>query len=136
MEIFIAFLALFVSSISIIIAWYSVYKSTKMTLYTYLAEKWYDIKEIELDNPDFIDSNKTSSYKTCFTGDLLRKYETFAFICWAHAEDMYLNKWHKDIGFAPTLNWYKKLHFNWLSEPENRKYFNSSFMKYINEVKD
>jgi hypothetical protein len=105
-----------------------------MTRYTYLANKWYEIREREFDNPDFTDPGKTSSYKTSFTGDSLKQYETFAWVCWGHAEDIYGNKWHEDAGFKPTLKYYKSLHYSWLKESENSKRFDSSFIKYINEL--
>ena len=116
------------------IALYSVHKTAKMTRYTYLANKWYDIKEKEFVNPDFADPSKTSSYETSFTGDSLKKYKTFAWTCWAHAEDVYRNHWHERRDFKRTLKWYKRLHYSWLKEPENIEHFNGSFVKYICEL--
>ena len=135
MGIAISIAALVIALVSAGIAYYSVRKAMKMTRYTYLANKWYDIKEKEFNNPDFTNPGKNSSYKTSFTGDSLKKYETLAWTCWAHAEDVYLNKWHENPGFKPTLKWYKSLHYSWLKEPENTKRFDSSFIKYIDEVR-
>ncbi|MDH5363642.1 MAG: hypothetical protein OEW82_00535 [Dehalococcoidia bacterium] len=126
--------ALVIALIAAGIAYFSCHTATKMTRYTYLANKWYEIKDREFDNPNFTDLAKTSSYKTSFTGDSLKKYETFAWICWGHAEDIYLNKWHKDAGFKPSLKYYKNLHYSWLKDPENSKRFDSSFIKYIDAL--
>lgn len=116
------------------VAWRAVKEAKKMARYTYLANKWYDIKERELDNPDFTNLSKTSSYKTSFTGDSLRKYEIFAWMCWGHAEDIFLNEWSEDPGFKPSLKRYKELHRTWLKDPENSKHFNPEFTEYIDNL--
>lgn len=117
------------------VACYYVRMEIRMMRYTYLANKWYEIKEKEFINPDFTDPSKTSTYKTSFTGNVLRKYETFTWICWGHAEDVFRNKWHKDPGFQSSLKWCKSLHYSWLNEPDNKKYFSSDFLRYVDELK-
>lgn len=113
----------------------SIKERDEMTRYTYLADKWYEIGIKELDNPDFTNLNKTSSYKASFKGNKLRKYESFARVCWGHVEDIYLHNWHKDIAFEPSIKRYKEFHYSWLKEPENKKRFTLDFIKYINELK-
>lgn len=127
--------ALGISAYSAHIARSSLKDSHRMSRYTYLANKWYDIKEKEFENPDFINIDKTKSYKTTFQGNTLNKYITFAWICWAHAEDIYLNKFHDDLGFQPSLKRYKSLHYVWLRESENSSRFDPEFIKYIEELK-
>jgi len=107
-----------------------------MSQYNYLANKWYDIKEKEFDYPDFRDPSKTCSYETVFAGDMLTRYDSFAWICWAHAEDIYSNGFHKEAAFKPTIKWYKELHYNWLMNPDNYKRFRTmpGFIEYVNEL--
>jgi len=123
-----------IATISAIITVFYRRETVRIARYTYLANKWYDIKEKELANPDFRDPSKTSKYSNFFKGDSLSKYETFAWICWGHAEDVYLNKWHEDPSFKPSIKWYKSLHYEWLKEPANRERFNSEFIDYIDHL--
>lgn len=109
-------------------------KRDEMVRYTYLADKWYEIKKEELHNPDFTDPSKTSSYKTSFTGNKLRKYESFAWICWGHAEDVYIYNYHEDPGFEPSLKRCKELHYQWLMEGGNKKHFKPDFIEYIDRL--
>lgn len=130
-EICLSIGALIIAIGAAVIAWRAVHEAKKMTQYTYLANKWYDIKEKEFDNPDFTNLSKTSSYKISFEDDGLRKYEIFAWTCWGHAEDIFLNEWSEDSGFKPSLKRYKELHHTWLKNSENSKHFNSKFREYI-----
>jgi len=130
-EVVLSIVALVIALAAAGIAYYCGQTATKMTQYIYLANKWYEIKEKEFDNPDFVNPRKTFSYRTSFTGDSLRKYETFAWICWGHGEDIYLNKWHEDPGFKPSMRQYKSLHYSWLKEPQHSRRFDSSFIRYI-----
>ena len=75
-------IAIVIAALSAGIAYFSLRKTIRMSRYTYLANKWYEIKEREFNNPDFADPSMTSSYRTKFAGDTLRKYETFAWMCW------------------------------------------------------
>jgi len=139
----ISIVALVIALISAGAAWHSIriakrsaYNALRGAQYDYLAKKWYDIKEKEFNYPDFIDSDKTRSYKTAFSGNKLTRYEIFAWVCWAHAEDIYHNRWHNDPAFEPTIKSYKNLHYSWLMDPNNYKQFTAepNFMKYVNEL--
>lgn len=137
MQINIAIAAIIIAIISATasgILCYFVWVQLRIARYTYLANKWYEIKEKEYINPEFIDITKTSTFKDSFKGDLLKKYETFAWICWGHAEDVYRNKWHKDPGFKSSFKQRKNLHYRWLKELENQKHFSSDFIKYIDAL--
>lgn len=124
----------FLNRRSVEVAEQGIKKRDEMTRYTYLADKWYEMKKEELHNPDFTDQSKTSSYKTSFKGNKLRKYESFAWICWGHAEDVYTNNYHKDPSFEPSLKRCKQLHHSWLKESENAKLFRRNFIEYINKL--
>lgn len=120
---------------SVEVAERSIKRRDEMMRYTYLADKWYEMMIKELDNPDFADQSKTSSYKTYFKGNKLRQYKSFARMCWGYAEDVYINNYHKEPSFEPSLKRCKQLHYSWLKETENRELFSRDFRKYIEELK-
>lgn len=122
-------LAVAIAAYSVYIARSSTRESLKMSRYTYLANKWYELKEKEYENPDFIDSSKLQSYETAFKGEVLKRYESFAWMCWAHAEDAFLNHYHEDPGFKPSIRRCKILHYKWLTN--NRDRFDPEFLAYI-----
>ena len=119
---------------SVAVARESIEKQEKRALYTYLADKWYEMAIKEMDEPDFTDSNKTSSYKTNFKGRKLKKYESFARCCWGHVEDIFFHDLHKDKSFEPSIKRCKELHYSWLQEPENKNRFNDDILKYIDSI--
>ncbi len=106
--------------------------------YVYLAQKWYDIQRISMDNPDFLDVSKTSNFPNAFASQSAKDYGSFARICWGFAEDIYyhsnwLNRWLRR-GFLKhyleTLREYKKLHFKWYER--NERFFGSKgFNDYV-----
>lgn len=107
-------------------------EALKMARYSYLAVKWYDMKEKEFDHPDFVDSSKTQSYEAEFAEDKLTQYETFASMCWAYAEDAFLNGYHEDPAFRPTIRRCKSLHGSWFAN--NADKFSQQFVGYINAL--
>ena len=130
--------ALCIAIFAVAVSLYSIHRSTRMAQYTYLANIWFKIKDEGFKRYDFIDPNKTTAYKTYFTGDMLMDYNNFAYMCWAHAEDIYLNRWHKKwwlwgtTCYTPTIRGYKKLHYKWLME--HTRDFNHHFRKYIEKL--
>ena len=120
-------IAVVLSIIAIVFSCIALHRQLRIVKYTYLANKWYDIKDREFENPEFTEQAKTSTYKTSFSGKLLREYEIFAWICWGHAEDIWANKWNDDAGFRPSIKRYKKLHYEWLKETKNSENFRDEF---------
>ncbi len=53
-------------------------------------------------------------------------------MCWGHAEDCYLKDFYDDLGFVPTFENYKELHYAWLSSPKNNQMFSRKFVEWIN----
>lgn len=106
--------------------------SLRTARYTFLANKWYEIKEKEFDNPSLVDEVKNQSYDTEFKGEDFQKYKSFAWMCWAHAEDIWHNDFHQTPDFEPSIKHYKKLHYKWLTD--NNQSFNPEFVKYIEEL--
>ena len=130
-------LGVFVAISTVLSAYLILHRELRMAKYKYLADIWYKIKDDEFKNLDFVDANKTSAYNTCFTGDRLMQYNVFASKCWAHAEDIYLNKWHRkrwlwDSCYTQTIRRYKKRHYKWLME--HRRDFDQHFEKYIKKL--
>lgn len=116
--------------IAVGIAAYSVHiakSSARMSQYAYLANKWYELKEKEFDNPGFAEVGRTQSYETAFTGQALKQYESFAWMCWGYAEDVFVNHFHEDQAFNPTIRRCKSLHYTWLT----RDRFGPNFLAYI-----
>lgn len=106
----------------------------RMSRYTYLANKWYEIKDKEFQAPSFADKSKTDSYNSAFKEDMLRKYEAFAWMCWGHAEDVFRNNWHNEPDFSPTIKYYKKLHYKWLVDQKGKAIFTPKFIDYIDTL--
>jgi len=106
--------------------------SLRMARYTFLANKWYEIKEKEFANPRLVDEVKNKSYDTEFKGLSLRQYKSFAWMCWAHAEDIWHNDFHQTPDFEPSIKRYKKLHYKWLTD--NKESFHHDFVTYIKEL--
>lgn len=123
--------ALKISKTSIGIARAGQQQTLETSRYIYLANKWYEIKEREFQFPRFADKNMTESYPTAFSEDDLRKYEAFAWICWAHAEDIFRNGWYDKPDFKPTIKHYKDLHYKWLTDKKDEGIFASEFIDYI-----
>lgn len=131
--------ALCIAIFAVVVSLYSIQRSTRMAQYTYLANTYYKIKEEAFKRHDFIDPNKTTAYKTYFTEDRLTDYNIFACICWAHAEDIYINRWHRKWWilcsfYMPTIQNYKKLHYKWLMQPNNNQDFNGGFKNYVKKL--
>ena len=56
-------LAVGISAYSLRTAIISKRESTRMASYLYLGNVWYDLKQKEFEYPNFVDENKTRSYK-------------------------------------------------------------------------
>ncbi len=128
---FAGLLSVLVAAGSVAFWFYQARNVTSLTHYTYLANKWYEIKEKEFANPDLVEIACTTDYKSSFKGNDLGRYNIFAWMCWGHAEDTFLNGWHNDPGFNPTIRWYKKNHLTWLLDEENKGKFDEAFIKYV-----
>jgi hypothetical protein len=132
--------ALCIAIFAVAVSLYSIRRSTRMAQYTYLANIWFKIKDEGFKRYDFIDPNKTTAYKTYFTGDMLTDYNIFAYMCWAHAEDIYLNRWHRkwygrgSTCYTPTIQDFKKRHYKWLMQPNNNQNFNGGFTNYVKKL--
>jgi hypothetical protein len=132
--------ALCIAIFAVAISLYSIHRSMRMAQYTYLANIWFKIKDKGFKRHDFIDPNKTTAYKTYFTGNRLTDYNIFAYMCWAHAEDIYLNRWHRkwygrgSACYTSTIQDFKKRHYKWLRQPNNSRDFDSHFKKYIEKL--
>ena len=132
-SIVIPFIAVLISIAALIIARRSGRNTSRLTRYTYLANRWYDLRKMEMSSPYLVDEAKTKDYRNSFSGVDLQRYGIFAHTCWGHAEDIYHNMHSKDPGFAPTVKRYKKLHGEWLSN--NSSLFEPDFITYVNRLR-
>ena len=107
----------------------------RQATYIHLANLWYTIKQKGLEDSDFIDSQFTSLYRPQDVHGKYRSYHVYAWLCWGHAEDCYENKFHGDVGFAPSIRSYKELHYAWFCVPKNSDMFSEEFIKWVKELK-
>jgi len=74
-----------------IIAFAVYVEDKKANTYRYLADLYYEILRIGLKYPDFLDPKRTQKYKEAWPSNpkMYIKYDIYARMCWAHAEDIY-----------------------------------------------
>lgn len=90
--------------------------------YRYLAELYYNTLKMGVEHPEFLDPEKTQKYKEIWGPNSKNffRYDAYAQMCWAHAEDIYATKFLKIIHFkklyGPLFKRYYELHCVWLHD--------------------
>ena len=114
---------------------FSVYmfrQTSRAQSYSDLDLMYADILKIGLDHPEFRSPEKTSRYKTVFSGDDLRQYETYAFMAWNVCETVYdRTSKHTRRTWEPVVHAEMRLHHAWMSDPGNRRNFKDEFLEYL-----
>jgi hypothetical protein len=105
--------------------------ATRLASYSHLARLWYDLKARGIEAPEFINPVFTTLYRPRRSDQLHVRYDTYAWMCWGHAEDCFVHGYHKDPGFLPSIESYKELHCTWLYNPNNRKHFSAEFLQWV-----
>jgi len=108
------------------IAFYVYTEDKKANTYRYLADLYYEILRLGLKYPDFLNPEKTQKYKEAWPSyhhDMYIRYDAYARMCWAHAEDIYDVKFlhfffKRDFRrlYACTFERYKSLHGVWFQD--------------------
>lgn len=80
--------------IAVFIAFVVYIGDKKANTYRYLADLYYEILRIGLKYPAFLNPKKTQKYKEAWPSylydhDMYIRYDAYARMCWAHAEDIY-----------------------------------------------
>lgn len=116
-----------VTTIGIIIGVLYYISSIRWNFYRYLADLYYEMLKIGLENPEFCDPENARNYEKWSSDYKKHKYDIFAKMCWAYLEDIYdtslkmkwlLSKTAFIKLYAPTFEQIKKTHGAWL---ENNK---------------
>lgn len=112
--------------IAVFIAFVVYIGDKKANTYRYLADLYYEILRIGLKYPDFLNPKKTQKYKEAWSShhhDMYIRYDAYARMCWAHAEDIYDVKFlhfffKSDFRrlYACTFERYKSLHGVWFQD--------------------
>lgn len=103
--------------------------------YLHLARLWYDLKHTGYLNPQYVRPEFTTLYSAAEL-DVYSDYEFYAWMCWGHAEDCYLQKhqgtrYATDEDFLPTLRNCKELHFAWLLDSRDHGIFGEEFLEWV-----
>ena len=106
-------------------------RSLSQTTYVHLASLWYDIKKQGLMSDNFLSPEFTTIYQSEDRFKTYKQYHIYAWACWGHAEDCFINDFHKKDSFLPSIENYKELHYVWLCKPKNRQMFRYDFLKWV-----
>lgn len=111
---------LIVAAVGAIIGFYYYMQNTRWNIFKYLADLYYDALKTGLNCPDFLDPMKTQKYdeEWACNSEMYAKYNAYARMCWAHAEDIYaaiFKDYFRKL-YAPTFERYYTLHSAWFQK--------------------
>ena len=101
----------------------------------HFTKEWDELVRFlsDKDNADFMDPNKTGSYKTSFTNTDAIRYEMVARMCLAFLDDMYHLKYSehmKDL-YAGSLGLFAGRHWQWYTD--NPDSYSADFQKFLDK---
>jgi len=116
-----------------------VYRKTKaVTTYSNIDRLYFDLLNMGIEHPDFVNPDYTQDYEKRFVGNQKIQYELYAFNAWNICETIYDRR--KDSGvfesWKPVLENENALHRRWFDRPANKMKFKASFVTYVNEAAD
>lgn len=119
-----------------IIGGYLTWIYDRATRYNYLAERWYNLIELNADMSEFFDSEKTKEYKSWSNEKTKTKYNQYARACWGFVEDIIRNDypWKKSFteDYKDTIKYHIDHHHVWLLD--NKDLFSyTKFSKVLEE---
>lgn len=130
----VSLLALIISIIAIFVSYYTFRKQRDRSITEYLSNIWNDVIDKCLDNPQFIDINKTEHYYQIMDNDENLKYEAYCYKIWGHIEDIVNYKKHNNKQFIPIIQWVTCYHYTWLSR--NPTFFcDEKFWEIVEETR-
>ena len=108
--------------------------------YVFLANQWYNIRDISIKYPQFHDVTKTQDYKNAFAAStqIATHYGSYARLRWGFAEDVYfhasaLNRlfgYDLMAEYLADIREVKRLHMPWL-EDNAELFATKDFMAFV-----
>jgi len=134
------YVALIFSSIAIVVSVLSFLKTRRVNLYQDIDRLYLEVLKLGMDEPDFLDEQKTRDYEDSFSADKLGKYNAYAFIVWNVLETIAdrMNErtfFMKDKSLVetwePVLRTESARHRAWFDNEDNADKFKTGFRCYI-----
>lgn len=134
------YLALIFSSIAIVVSVLSFLKTRKVNLYQDIDRLYLEVLKLGMDEPDFLDEQKTRVYENSFSANKLGKYNAYAFIVWNVCETIAdrMNEttfFMKDKSliktWEPVLRTESARHRAWFDNEDNADKFKPEFRCFI-----
>lgn len=126
--------AIVIAAISLLLSTLALKNTLYWNRYNYLANVWYDLLKIGIDNPDFVDPQKTDDWSNSFKEKELVKYNTYARMCWGYIEDIYTQKFHNKSFYRPTIQQCKKIHYAWFRDKCQLYFADQKFKTFIENI--
>ncbi len=109
------------------------------TRYNYLADRWNDLMNINVDKPDFFNPERTKNYDSCFDKDKKTIYNQHARMHWGFVEDVIRNDhWYDLPGLERYVDAYRdtikeciQLHHVWLKNNNENLFTYPKFRKVL-----
>lgn len=109
--------------------------------YNYLAKRWNDLMNLNVDEPEFFDSQKTPEYNKF--GNKKAKYEQHARMYWGFVEDVIRNDYFFEIllrilgvrsfigSYHDTIRDCIDLHHSWLKDNKDKLFVYHKFRNVL-----
>lgn len=125
------------ASVAVILTLFLFKRSIDFQAYREIDSDYTDILKISIDHPELRDKKHIDKYpnfddKIDDKIDDKRRYDNFALIVWNMLEAMY-DRNKIDKTWYPVLETEGTLHYKWIRDPENRKYFKDEFLEFIDK---
>ena len=115
------------------------YIYNRATRYNYLADRWNNLMNLNVDEPDFFDHRKTADYHT-FAGKKRAKYCQHARMYWGFVEDAIRKDYSFErmlgverfvVAYRDTIRDCISLHHVWLEDNKDRLFTYQKFRRVL-----